>query len=75
MAFLSLYSNKKEGSPSSFLRYEQLNPKHRVFLLGFPVCQGTCTVTYYITIMITSRLEIIGVSYGTITLLLCDKVL
>ena len=73
MAFSSLYSNKKEGSPSSFLRYEQLNPKYRVFCWAFPFAK--VHVTYYITIMITSRLEIIGVSYGTITLLLCDKVL
>ena len=32
-------------------------------------------VTYYMTIMITSCLEIIGVSYGTITLLLRETVL
>ena len=36
------------------LRYEQLNPKYRVFLMGFPIAK----VTYYITIMITSSLEI-----------------
>ena len=36
-----------------------------MFLLGFPVAK----VTHYITIMITSCLEIIGVSYGTIKLL------
>ena len=33
------------------------------------------SVTYYITIMIASCLEIIGVPYGTITLLLLDTVL
>ena len=67
--------NKKGGgggkSPSSFLRYEQPNPKYRVFFLGFPVAK----VTYHITIMITSCLEIIDVSYRTITLLLRDIVL
>ena len=66
-----LFSNKNGGSPSSFLRYEQLNLKCRVFLLGFPVAE----VIYYITIMMTSCLEVIGVSYGTITLLLRDTVL
>ena len=71
VAFQSLFNNKKGGSPSSFLRYEQLNPKYRVFLLVFSVAK----VTYYITIMITSCLEIIGVSYGTITLQLRDAVL
>ena len=59
------------GSSSSFLRYEQLNPKYRVFLLGSPVAK----VTYYITIMITSCLEMISVLSGTITLLLRDTVL
>ena len=42
-----------------------------MFLLGFPVAK----LSYYITIMIRSCLEIIGVSYGTITLLLRDTVL
>ena len=56
VAFQSLSSNKKGGSPSSFLRYEQLNPKYRVFFLGFPVAK----VTYCITIMITSCLKIFG---------------
>ena len=59
------------GSPSSFLRYEQLNPKYRVFLLGSPVAK----VTYNITIMITSCLEMIIFSYGTITLLIRDTML
>ena len=76
MAFYSHFSAIKKGgggggSLSSFLRYEQLNPKYRVFLLGFPIAK----VTYYITVMITSCLEMISVSYGTITLLLRDTLL
>ena len=47
------FSAIKRGSPSSFLRSEQLNPKDRVFLLGIAVAK----VTYCITIMITSCLE------------------
>ena len=39
-----------------------------MFLLGFPVAK----IIYYNTIIITSCLEIIGVSHGTITLLLRD---
>ena len=39
-----------------------------VFLLRFPVAK----VTYYDTIMTVSCSGIIGVSYGTITLLLHD---
>ena len=54
------------GSPSSFLRYEQLKRKYRVFLAGLSRCQGDL----YVTMMTTSCLERIGVSYGTITLLL-----
>ena len=71
VAFLSLFSDKKGASSSSILKYEQINPKYRVFLLYVSVAK----VTYYITIMITSCLEIIGVSYGTIKLLLRDTVL
>ena len=53
--------------PSSFLRYEQLNTKYRVFLQGFPVSMVTC----YVTIMTASSSAIIA---GTVTLLLGDKV-
>ena len=69
-----LSSIKKGGITAEFIfeiNYEQLNPKYRVFLLGFPIAK----VTYYITVMITSCLEMISVSYGTITLLLCDTLL
>ena len=47
---------------TEFLRYGQLKPKTRVFLLGFP----TAKVTYYVTIMIASCSAIIAVSlwYG-----------
>ena len=70
---LITFQQYKRGSPSSFLKYEQLNPKYRVRLLGFPVAK----VAYYnyIAIKITSCLEIIGVSYSSITLLLRDAVL
>ena len=39
--------------------------------MGLPVA----TVTYYVTVMITSCPEIIGVSFGTITSLIRDKAL
>ena len=71
VAFLSLFRNKKGWSASSLLRYEQLNPKYRVLLLGFPRCQGNLLDHNNDHIL----LEIIGVSYGTITLLLPDTVL
>ena len=58
------------GAPSSFLRYEQLKPKYGVFLQGFPVAM----VTFYVTKMTKSFSAIIGVRYGSITLLLNDKV-
>ena len=51
--------------PSSFFIYEQLKPKYRVFVQGFPVS----TVTCYITKMTASFSAIISVSDGTITLL------
>ena len=44
------FRNKKWGSPTSFLRYEQLKPKYGVFLQGFPVT----TVTFYVTKMTES---------------------
>ena len=71
LACWSLLCNNKLGSPSSFLRYEQLKPKYRMFLQGFPVSMVTC----YATKMTASCSAIIGVSHGTITLLLHDKVL
>ena len=63
--------NKELGSPSSFFRYEQLKPKYRVFLQGFSVAMVTC----YATTMPASCSAIIGVSQGTVTLLLRDKAL
>ena len=51
------FRNKKMGSPSSFLRYEQLKPKHGVFLQGFPVA----TVTFYVTKINKSFSAIISV--------------
>ena len=59
------------GSPSSFLRYEQLQPKYRVFLQGVPVAM----VTSCVTIMTNFYSAIIAVSYGTTTLLIHDTVL
>lgn len=58
------------GSPSSFLRYDQLRRKYRAFLQGFPVTM----VTYYVTIMTAFYSAKISVSYGNITLLLHDSV-
>ena len=71
LAVSSLLCNKPLGSPSSFFRYEQLKPKFRVFLQGFPVILVTC----YVTKMTASCSAIIDVSHGTITLMLRDKVL
>ena len=71
LPLLSFFSDKKGGSPSSLLRYKQLNPRYRVFLLSFPIAK----VSYYVTIMTTSCFEIIGVSYHTIRLLLRYTVL
>ena len=51
------FRNKKWGSPSSFLRYEQLKPKYGVYLHGFPVATGT----FYVTKMTESFLATIGV--------------
>ena len=53
-----------------FLTFDQLKPKYRVFLPGFPVAK----VIYYVTIMAASCSAIISVSYGTITLMLRDTV-
>ena len=49
------------------VRYEQLMTKYRVLLLGFPVAKVTYSGRHNND---RSCLEIIGVSYGTITLLL-----
>ena len=65
------FRNKKWGLPKSFLKYEQLKPKYGSFLQGFAVA----TVPFYNTKMTESFSAIIGVWYGTITLLLSDKVL
>ena len=65
------FRNKKWGSPGSFLRYRQLKPKYGVFLQSFLVA----TVTFNIAKMTEYFWAIIGVWYGTITLLLSDKVL
>ena len=46
----------------------QLKTKERVFSQGFAVV----TVTYYVTIMTASCSAIIGVSYGTIIVLIHD---
>ena len=58
-----LITFQQTGSPSYFLRYEQLKPKHRVFLLGFSVAK----VTYYVTITIASCLETIVALYIPLT--------
>ena len=52
------------------MRYDQLRPKYRAFLQGFPVTM----VTYYVTIMTAFYSAIIAVSYGNIALLLRDNV-
>ena len=46
------FRNEKWGSPSSFLRCEQLKPKYEMFLQGFPVAM----VTFYVTKMNESLL-------------------
>ena len=51
------------GSPSWFLRYEQLKPKNGVFLQGFPVT----TVTFQVTKMTESFSVIIGGEKKTLT--------
>ena len=39
------FRNKKQGSLSSVLRYEEIKLKYKDFLLGFPVAM----VTFYFT--------------------------
>ena len=52
------------------MRYDQLRPKYRAFLQGFPVTM----VTYYVAIMTACHSVIIAVSYGNTTLLPRDSV-
>lgn len=52
-------------------RYEQLKINCRVLLLGFPVAM----VTDYVTTMTPCCSAIVGVSYGTITLLIRNTAL
>mgnify|MGYP001795004336 CR=1 FL=1 len=63
--------NKNYGSPTSFLRYEQLKLKYGIFRKGFPVAM----VTFYFTKTTKSFSAKIGVLYRTKTLLLNDTVL
>ena len=58
------------ASPCSFFRYEQLKPKYRVFLQGFPVAMVLLRHK-----MTASCSAIIDVLHGTTTLLLRNKVL
>ena len=52
------------------MRYDQLRPKYRAFLQGFPVTM----VTYYVAIMTACYSATIAVSYGNTTLLPRDSV-
>ena len=65
------FRNIKWGLPSLFLRYEQLKLKFGKFLQGFLVAM----ITFYFMKTTEAFSAIIGIWYGTKTLLLNNKVL